>query len=81
MEVIAVTNDRLLGDVVRAWVHMEVPEDPGIAERAAARARAAYRDGASVTEACREAKEFVGSWIRHPSHWTEERGGLVALAS
>jgi hypothetical protein len=81
VEVIEVTNDRLLGDVVRAWVEIELPGDPGIADRAAARARIVYRDGASVTEACHEAMELVGSWVRHPSHRREERNGMVALAS
>lgn len=80
VEVMAVTNDRVLGEVVHAWVQMQHPADPGAADGASARARAAYRDGASMSEACEEAMEFVGSWVRHPSHWSE-RVELVALAS
>jgi hypothetical protein len=76
-----VTNDRVFADVVRAWVALELQGQPGVADRAAARAWSAYLEGATVTEACQEAMEFVGSWVRHPANWREARSGPVALAS
>ena len=74
-------SERVLAEVVRAWVREELPGQPGAADRAAAVAEAAYRHGASVDEACHDAVSFVGSWVRHPSHWKADRNGLVALAS
>jgi hypothetical protein len=76
-----VTDDQIVADVVRAWVALELQGEPGIADRAAARAWCAYLEGASVTEACQEAMEFVGSWVRHPANWRGARSGPVALAS
>ena len=75
------SNQQVLSDVVREWAILEVPGQPGAAERAAAIAVAAYVGGASVDEACLCAVDFVGSWVRHPSHWRAERNDLVALAS
>jgi hypothetical protein len=62
------TNDVLLAAAVRAWVDRELPGDAGAADRAAHIARQAYAQGASVREACEQARAFVGSWVRHPSH-------------
>jgi len=76
-----VERERVLAEVVRAWVSAELPGQPGAAERAAAVAAAAYLAGASVDEACHDAIGFVGSWMRHPSHAKVNRNGLVALAS
>ena len=75
------TGEDVLSQVIVAWVSENFPEQPGAAERAAAVARASFRDGATVGEACRDARSFVGSWVRHPSHGMGRNDGLVALAS
>jgi len=74
-------NGRILAEVVRAWVEVELPEEPGAAERAAHIAEAAYSGGASIDEACGDALGFVHSWLHHPSHWKAGHDGMVALAS
>ncbi len=63
-------NEFVLAEVVRAWVHEELPGDAEAAERAAAIAQVAYADGASVSEACRKARGFLASWAHHPAHST-----------
>lgn len=75
------TNERLVGELVRAWVHQELPGDLDAANVAAASALAAYEDGASVTEACRQARAFVGSWCRHPAHQGLGHDAVVRLVS
>ena len=76
-EVVPVTNETVLIEVVRAWVDQEFPREPATAERAVA--MAADARGASVTEACRQARAFLGSWARHPAHWNGDRcGGRLA---
>ncbi|HVX22176.1 MAG TPA: hypothetical protein VHB02_12560 [Acidimicrobiales bacterium] len=62
------TNDVVLAEVVRRWIRQELPGDFGAADRGAMIARVAYAEGASVTEACERAQEFVESWSRHPAH-------------
>lgn len=74
-------NGNVLAEVVRAWVGIELPGEPDVADRAAHIAEAAYNSGAAINEACGQAVSFVGSWVRHPSHWNGESNGLVALAS
>ena len=61
-------NDRVLAEAVRAWVIEERPGDGATAARAAAVARVYYTHGASVSEACHQARAFVDSWTRHPAH-------------
>ncbi len=58
----------LLAGLVRDWVRGALPGEEDAAERAVALAERAYAGGASVSEACREARAFIGSWSRHPSH-------------
>jgi hypothetical protein len=66
--VVALRNDRVLAEAVRAWVSEERPGDGATAARAAAVARVYYAHGASVSEACHQAHAFVDSWTRHPAH-------------
>lgn len=74
-------QDEVLGNVIREWVQRWLPEEPVAAERAAAVAAEAYRGGASVHEACEEARAFLGSWVRHPSHAGAGDDSLIELAS
>ena len=69
------TNETVLVELVRALVDQEFPGEPATSERAVAVAMAAYAQGASVTEACRQARGFLGSWARHPSHWNGDQCG------
>lgn len=76
-------NEQALGDTVRTWVVEVLPGDVGAAERAVFVAEAAYRKGASVSEAFEAAQSFVGSWVRHPAHRVHrgEKGSVLPLAS
>jgi len=66
------TCEELLMELVRSWVEDALPGDTEAAEDAAAVALRAYAGGASVSEACAEARRLVVSWSRHPS-----QGGAV----
>ena len=74
------TNELVLAEVVRTWVKLELPGEPGAADRAAVVAQASYARGASIDEACRQARAFVGSWVRHPAHRGVGRDVVVRLA-
>ncbi|HEX4819527.1 MAG TPA: hypothetical protein VFV00_04925 [Acidimicrobiales bacterium] len=63
----------IIADTVRRWAHEVLPEEPAAGEAAAALAIRCYMGGASVAEACQEARHFVESWSRHPSHRTSMR--------
>jgi len=71
----------VLGETVRQWAAENFQDDPEVAELAASIAELAYGKGASVAEACMEARSFLGSWMRHPSHWGFDQVLLVGLAS
>ena len=57
------------------------PRRSGSVTRAAAIALNCYRESASVSEACRQASDFVGSWTRHPAHCMLEQDAVVRLVS
>lgn len=61
------SDELVLEDLVRQWAAEMVPGEAGVAERAANIALISYASGASVDEACGEARIFVESWARHPS--------------
>jgi hypothetical protein len=61
------TAELILDNNVRSWVGHVLPGEPGAANAAAAVAVRAFSGGASVSEACIEARRMVGSWSRHPS--------------
>jgi len=67
-EVVAVTDETLLAELMRVWADKELPDEPFVAERAAAVARTSYSRGESLSEACRQARCYVKSWTRHPSY-------------
>ena len=62
----------IIAGMVRDWVARALPNDRAAADVAAAYAVHAYTQGASVSEACEEARRLIGSWIRHPSHHRSE---------
>ena len=61
-------DELILLDTVRTGVLRFLPDHPGVADRAAAIALAAFATGASMVDARAAASRFVGSWCRHPSH-------------
>jgi hypothetical protein len=67
---VTVTDEAVLGRVVREWADHAVPGEQALAEKAAGLAMRCYAGGASMSEACSEARRFVGCWTRHPSHRT-----------
>jgi hypothetical protein len=75
------TSELVLAEMVRAWIDRQLPGDVRAANHAVAIAEAAYAGGASVSEACRQVRAFVGSWSRHPSHVRVAPDGRVPLAS
>ncbi len=75
-EVIEVSSEELLGQLVREWV-LEDGADPQVAERAASIAQQAYRRDGSVSAACAAATRFVGS---RTEHLARALGGPAAVA-
>lgn len=66
------TNESTLADVVWAWASEVLPGHGAAADGAAAVARQAFREGATVTEACQAARSFLQSWANHPAHWVTD---------
>ena len=56
-----------LAGSVRDWTREHCPEDPHVVGRAVAMALTSYAGGASVAEACEQARAFVASWVHHPA--------------
>ena len=81
IEVVEVTNEQVLAEIVRAWVDSEFPGQPGAVNRAASVAAVFYAQGASIAEACEQAPAFFGSWIRHPAHQKADQLTVLQLAS
>ena len=77
----AVMPELLIANLVRDWAGRMLPGEPGVAERAAAQAVRCYAGGASVSEACREARRFVECWSHHPSHQPLRHTNPLRLAS
>jgi hypothetical protein len=75
------TNEQILAEVVRAWAEELVPGDGDVSRHAERIALEWFRQGATVSEACRQAGVFVDSWLRHPAHWSGDRYGGLRLAS
>jgi hypothetical protein len=61
-------NEVVLSGMVRAWTHRQITDDK-VANRAVEIALSTYAGGASIAEACEEARRFVLGWIHHPSRW------------
>lgn len=61
-------DELVIEDVVRHWAAEMVPGEAGVVERAANIALVSYAAGASVAEACGEARMFVDCLARHPSN-------------
>ena len=68
------TNEQVLSEAVRSWVEVVLPGDAAAVDCAAGVARAAYREGATVSDACERARSLVESWTRHPAY----RGRLAS---
>jgi len=71
--------EELLAHIVEAWAAEILPEEPHAAAAATEAAVSAYTEGASVSEACYEARTLLGSWARHPSRQTRSSGRPRAL--
>ena len=74
-------KEEVLLETVRTWAEQTLPGEPNAAERAAVVALVAYRQGGSIAEACRQARGFVVSWSRHPSHLAAAVGPPVPIVS
>ncbi len=57
----------VLAEQVQSWVERVAPGERMLAEAAVAKALTSYAAGASVSEACREARRLVECCLRHPS--------------
>ena len=63
---------------VRDWTRQQCPDDPRVADRAAALALSSYAGGASVAEACEQVRAFVAN---HPAHLEAQQGDQIPVAS
>ena len=75
-ETTIVTPELMVADSVRRWVDHVLPGDSAAADAATGLAVRCYIGGASVSEACSEARRFTGSWTRHPSHQNDTEFAL-----
>lgn len=75
------SHEVLLVGLIREWTEGVLPGQPAAADAAAGVALRCYAGGASVSESCREARRFVGSWAHHPSHQPAPRGEQLLVAS
>lgn len=75
------THELLLAGLVRDWASGAVPGEPAAADAAVVVALRCHAGGASVREACREARRFVECWTRHPSHPPVDREQQRPIAS
>ena len=67
------SNESTLAEVVWAWAVEMLPGHRTAADGAAAVARQAFHEGASITEACQLARSYLQSWANHPAHWVADR--------
>jgi hypothetical protein len=63
-----VSNELLLAGIVRKWAEDVWADEPAAADGAVNVAMRCYAGGASVSEACREARSFLKCWVDHPAH-------------
>jgi hypothetical protein len=66
---------------VRGWASRRLPGEPKVAGAAVAAAMYAYAGGASVAEACEQARVLIESWSRHPSRPTHRTESELPAAS
>jgi len=69
----------VLAEQVQWWVERVAPGRRLLAEAAVAEALTSFAAGASVSEACEEARRLVESRLRHPS--SEPASGRRSLAA
>jgi hypothetical protein len=62
-----VSAELVLSEQVRASVARVAPHAPRLIDALVERALTTYAAGASVSEACEEARRLVGCWTRHPA--------------
>lgn len=65
----------------REWGLQQCPDEPRVAEIAVVVALNCFAGGASVAEACEQARAFVSSWVHHPAHVWTQQGSRCSLAS
>ncbi len=70
-----------LAGSVWEWAKQQCPNEPRVAKKAVGVAMSSYAGGASVPEACEEARAFVSSWNSHPSHWASASRAQLPVAS
>ena len=76
-EEVPMTQVEVLEDVVRGWAVQAAPGDRRIADNAAALARIAYAESATVIEACHVARAYVQSAAQHPARGRAARHGAA----
>ncbi len=70
-----------LAETVRDWARVNYPGEPSVASGAVAVALDSYAGGASIAEACEEARTYVASWMDHPAHSGYRSGSHLPMAS
>ncbi len=72
------TDEALVVGAVRAWVEFLLPGDELAANAASGIAVEQLAKGNSAAHAFEAARQFVGTWMRHPSHLGDVRRALEA---
>lgn len=62
------TGELVLAEMVRGWAERRFPDDRGAVDLAVRVAELAYKDGASVSEACERAMNVLSSRSLHPAY-------------
>ena len=75
------TAEEIIAQVVREWTGTVMPGDRSTADAAVVYALESFAGGASVTEACEEARKMVMCRSRHPSYMAVAGRGRLAVAS
>jgi hypothetical protein len=73
-------SEVLLAAIVEQWARKCLPDEPDTVHRTTLIALDCYAGGASVSEACRVARNFIRSRVSHPSN-ARAGGGVVPVAS
>jgi hypothetical protein len=79
--VVDVEVEVALAEAVRDWTRECCPGEPSVSERAVAVALDSFVGGASVAEACEQARSYVRAWVYHPAHSGYLLNSRLPLAS
>jgi len=80
-EVVQVDVAYILVGCVREWTREQCPGEPRVSDMAVSIALSSYFGGASVAEACEQARSFVLSRAAHPARNGNRPVAVLSIAS